>query len=100
MNWDTMIRVLMRPGVLRRGAAAFASILSDWTQFVRIALFLLWFLGGRVIRSGKRSQITALSLLVMVLFRLDFTALSGIWQVAPLAATCASTLLIRCDDYL
>jgi hypothetical protein len=27
----------------------------------------------------------------MVLFRFDFTALSGIWEVAPLAATCAFT---------
>lgn len=36
---DTIVRVLMRPGVLRRGAAAFASIFSDRTQFLRIALF-------------------------------------------------------------
>jgi hypothetical protein len=71
-------RVLMRPGVLRRGAAAFASIFSERTQFVRIALFPRWLVGDRVIRFGKRSQITALSLLVMVLFRFDFTALSGI----------------------
>lgn len=85
------IRVLMRPGVLRRGAAAFASIFSDWTQFVRISLFPRWLLGDRVVRFGRRSQITALSLLAMVLFRFDFTALSGIWEVAPLVATCAST---------
>lgn len=36
--------------------------------------------------------------LVMVLFGFDFTALSGIWGAAPLAATCASTSLVQSKD--
>jgi hypothetical protein len=38
--------------------------------------------------------------LVMVLFRCDFTALSGIWEGAPLAATCTSTSVLQCEGNL
>ena len=97
MKLDTIVGVLMRPGVLRRGAAAFASIFSDRTQLSRIALFPRWLVGDRIVRSG---QIAALCLLVMVLFRFDFTALSGIWETTPLAATCASTSVVQCRSYI
>ena len=39
-------------------------------------------------------------MLVAVLFDFDFTALSGIWEAAPLAATCASTSPVPCKYYL
>lgn len=97
-----MIRILMRPGVLRRGAAAFASIFSDRTQFVLIALFPRWLLGDRVICLGMRYDLLASHgvVLVMVLFRFDFTAPSGIWEAVPHAATCASTPTIQSKNYL
>lgn len=60
MKLDPNVRVLMRPGVLRRGAAAFASIFCDQTQFIRIALFPRWLVSDRIACPGQRQQITVL----------------------------------------
>jgi hypothetical protein len=77
---DAYVHILMRPGVLRKGAAAFASIVYARTQPLSIAIAGSWAIGlfdaGSESRSQRVDKVSKAK--GLVLFRFSYNALSGI----------------------